>query len=261
MLAISGPQMARYAERIGADFHVIHVEESDFPCGEKFRILPIVQGYDRTLFIDGDVLVEEDCPSLFDVVPKGFIGAHDDGRVGGEPLLNWAQAETNELTDSQGVPRIKVEKAYNSGIIVCDREHAKFWEQPQKPYPRKHCMEQWWEWVTVVRYGIPHVDLPPVYNYQWWFDRRMPTREERPDIKVRHFAGMTCMGHTAEEREALMRQHATIHPRRELPCLHLGRRIEFREGCGGRMCRHECDKGLPAVPGGLCQWCWDHSEV
>jgi hypothetical protein len=40
------------------------------------------------------------------------------------------------------------------------------------------------------------------------------------------------------------------------PCLHLGRRVEFRPGCGGRNCRHECAAGEPvAVPGGVCQTC------
>lgn len=40
------------------------------------------------------------------------------------------------------------------------------------------------------------------------------------------------------------------------PCLHLGRRVEYRPGCGGRLCRHECEAGEPvAVPGGVCQTC------
>ncbi len=39
-------------------------------------------------------------------------------------------------------------------------------------------------------------------------------------------------------------------------CLHLGQRTEFREGCSGWTCRHECDAGEPeAVPGGVCQSC------
>lgn len=39
-------------------------------------------------------------------------------------------------------------------------------------------------------------------------------------------------------------------------CIHLGVRTEFRAGCGGRMCRHDCLAGEPdAVPGGVCQSC------
>ena len=39
-------------------------------------------------------------------------------------------------------------------------------------------------------------------------------------------------------------------------CLHLGKRTEFREGCSGWGCRHDCEAGEPAaVPGGNCQAC------
>lgn len=49
-------------------------------------------------------------------------------------------------------------------------------------------------------------------------------------------------------------------------CLHLGRRTEFRAGCGGRLCRHDCGHPDPArqashpdaVPGGNCQTCADY---
>lgn len=42
------------------------------------------------------------------------------------------------------------------------------------------------------------------------------------------------------------------HPDR---CQHLGKRTEKRAGCNGWKCAHDCDKGLPAVPGAYCQSC------
>ncbi len=47
----------------------------------------------------------------------------------------------------------------------------------------------------------------------------------------------------------------SLTPARTANCLHLGKRLEFREGCGGPGCLHECDLGLPAVPGRYCQTC------
>lgn len=41
-------------------------------------------------------------------------------------------------------------------------------------------------------------------------------------------------------------------------CLYLLKRMEFRAGCGGMTCRHDCAKGLPAVPGTYCQTCPDY---
>lgn len=42
---------------------------------------------------------------------------------------------------------------------------------------------------------------------------------------------------------------------RQVRCLHLAKRVEFKQGCGGMRCRHECEKELPAVPGIFCQTC------
>lgn len=42
---------------------------------------------------------------------------------------------------------------------------------------------------------------------------------------------------------------------RPVRCLHLATRLEFKHGCNGMKCRHECGLGLPAVPGVYCQTC------
>lgn len=47
---------------------------------------------------------------------------------------------------------------------------------------------------------------------------------------------------------------------RPVRCLHLTTRLEFKQGCGGMRCRHECDLGLPAVPGVYCQTCGQYEE-
>lgn len=55
--------------------------------------------------------------------------------------------------------------------------------------------------------------------------------------------------------------HAELRGRLGMPrfrgrCLHIGPRVEFREGCGGWSCAHRCEAGEPvAVPGGVCQGC------
>jgi len=42
------------------------------------------------------------------------------------------------------------------------------------------------------------------------------------------------------------------HPDR---CSNLGSRTEFRAGCNGWLCNHDCNIGLPALPGIYCQTC------
>lgn len=204
MLAISGPLLRAYADRIGAKFHVFQVGASAFPCGEKFRVRDAVAHYDRTIYLDADIILDPaHCPDLFAVVPPGHVAGHDDAHPDGHPrpVPGWVQNETDLLCDSQGIDRFTVRHVYNSGVLVLDREHARFFEPPPLPFPRLHCMEQWWTWRNVVKYGFRTFALPPELNHQWWIHRRMPTLAERPDIHIRHYAGMP----DASERLAIMR--------------------------------------------------------
>jgi hypothetical protein len=43
-------------------------------------------------------------------------------------------------------------------------------------------------------------------------------------------------------------------------CIHFGKRIEFRPGCGGWGCIHDCVIGYRAVPSTTCQRCESYVE-
>lgn len=259
LLSVSGPMLAKYADRIGAKLYVYRIPESDYACGEKFRARPVVASHDRTIYFDIDIMFDPyTLPSLFDVVPVGHLGGHDDvpyvKRYGASS--QWIQQEHDAICDSQGWPKVAITKAYNSGVIVLDREHAGFFDQPTKPYPLYHCSEQWAEWLNVIRYGYKTFDLPSIYNWQWWFEHRMPSLKERPDIQIRHWAGMGNLV-TQEARLEEMRRFAGTVSRSGRRCLNLLEREEVRQSCPtGWMCAHKCERSLPAVPGGFCQTCW-----
>jgi hypothetical protein len=206
MLDVSGPILYRWAAKLGASFHAIRVETSPFPCGEKFAVREYVERFDRVLYVDADVIPDvARVPNLFHLVPEQLIGAHDD-----YPRLkttDWVQVEHDRLCDSQGVPRIAADHAYNSGLVVLSKRHAKFFEPPAKPYQYDWCAEQWWEYINAVRYGLEFYSLDSRLNWQWWFAGQMPSRKQRPDILVRHFAGMSNLS-TKDERIRLMRAAA-----------------------------------------------------
>lgn len=43
-------------------------------------------------------------------------------------------------------------------------------------------------------------------------------------------------------------------------CIHLGKRTEFRPGCAGLKCEHDCRIGYTAVPAKQCQRCESYVE-
>jgi hypothetical protein len=43
-------------------------------------------------------------------------------------------------------------------------------------------------------------------------------------------------------------------------CEYLQKRTEFKNGCNGWKCQHDCKFGLPAVPGVYCQTCKKYAD-
>lgn len=164
LLASTSVFMRRYADRIGADFIALTGETQCWWGLEKFRVKPYVQAYKRTLFIDADVLIRDDAPDIFLMVPECHVGMHDDQPH--LPSLEWAYQERQRLWASQGVEQWHPSYIFNTGVVVCDSMHASIWQPPTKPMPGEHCNEQFWierNSRDYLRYRL-HVQ----FNTQWY---------------------------------------------------------------------------------------------
>lgn len=177
----TGPAMQAYAARIRADFLPLVGRTQDWWGLEKFRVGAVAQRYQRTLFVDADVLIRADAPDIFDLVPEGHIAMHDDWAAQGDH--QWHRAQRDALWSSQGVPPLHLSTMRNSGVIVCDQMHADIWTPPERPVPGNHCDEQFW----VERHArfYPSFDLPRAWNTQWYYPD-FPTT--RADAYFVHFA-------------------------------------------------------------------------
>ena len=260
LLAVSRPLMEAAARRWGADFRVIKGEDTGFNIGEKLRLYdylkPYPAGYDRVFYLDADALILPTAPNPFDLFPAGRPYATDD--LNGQPhAAEWIDRENSEVCESQGWDwGGPFRKYWNSGVWLVDAAHAPAFEPPAKPYPVYHCSEQHAVNERMRSRGFGVADFGREWNWQWWVESKM---DPPAGTHVLHFSGMDPITNTDPDahgrRLALMRQFAT----RKLPleCIHLGKREEFRAGCGGGFCLHRCGRGLPAVPGGFCQTCAD----
>ncbi len=188
MSSVSGPIFKDYAERIGADYH--HITGScnpEYPMNEKYRIYPYFDFYDRLMYLDADIILTPDCPSLFDVVPEFCIGMYDDmpdtDRVYDH---HWQDVECELLCDSQGWPRTYLKAIMNTGVIVASKMHKGMFEPPPKPYPNSFCMEQTYINFKILENQYKVCKLDKKYNCQWWADRQYENTE---GIHVWHFAG------------------------------------------------------------------------
>lgn len=77
MASLTHPIFQKYADKIGADFHVIN--QVKYNLGhisyESFQMREFMDYYDRFIYIDSDVLINPKSPDLFDIVSPSTIGA------------------------------------------------------------------------------------------------------------------------------------------------------------------------------------------
>lgn len=80
---------------------------------------------DRTLFVDGDLIISRRSPNPFEVFPPGFFYAAADSPPGN--LNNWNRAD--EMAFSQAIlGSIRWASGYfNTGVMICDKNHAGAW--------------------------------------------------------------------------------------------------------------------------------------
>jgi hypothetical protein len=181
MLKYTKPLMEAYADRVNADLVVLTNKTQDWWGLEKFRVHAFAKAYERTLFVDADVFLTPDTPDMFELVPTSHVAMHDDW----PHLLSheWAFEERRNILESQGLSMDFTESTWNTGLVLCDTQHADLWRPPFKPFLPTHCAEQFW--IEHQARPFPFFPLPTELNTQYWMPR---FRELVPKAKVIHLA-------------------------------------------------------------------------
>lgn len=192
MHAITGPSQGRYAAKCGADYFVVSGQSvcPKWTMYDKFRCHQFMQKYDRTLYVDADVLISKKCPSLFDLYPEEVIMMHDDTGYQKE-YWNYMH-EVREVSDSQGLGIPPEYRLLNSGVVLLSKIHAHIWEPPAFRIPKFWCSEQHLETIRVLNGRLPWCPLPRAFNWMWWINQNHPDPSPRPYII--HAAGYTGFG-------------------------------------------------------------------
>ena len=76
------PFFIDYADKCDADLIVLQgLENLEYPSPHwiKFSVYELLREFDRIAFIDADIIIRPDTPSLFDVVPEDQFGIFNEG--------------------------------------------------------------------------------------------------------------------------------------------------------------------------------------
>jgi hypothetical protein len=122
LVANSRRSMLAAAERWGARF--IEVRRSPVPgFGAQARLDQFAPRAGRMACFDRDMVIRDDCPSLFDLVPEGHVGfvLADQGNIADDFRQRWNAAPFNHWTRMLGGSKEYSKDTYfNSGMMVFD---------------------------------------------------------------------------------------------------------------------------------------------
>lgn len=127
---LTHPTLKKYAEKIDADFIIINSCKTT-PHWEKFKIYNMLNKYDRILYLDTDLIVRDDCPDIFEIVPYNQIGAFNEAK--------FTQREYSiiETAKAYGIDPSRINwngKYYNTGVMLFSKCHKKFIKKPDKEF-------------------------------------------------------------------------------------------------------------------------------
>jgi hypothetical protein len=176
---VTHPAIKAYAKRIGADFHVIQNATYENPEDWKFLIPEYLKDYDRVLYVDSDLIIRDDAPDIFEIVPENKLGVLYESRF--IPKTE----ELNSVLDALSIPKAdRLNKFYGTGVIVASKHHAPLFTDRLIGKVRA-------EIAFNVALHIDKFDIHEIhykFNYQAAMDKI--TGEERHSAYFIHYSGM-----------------------------------------------------------------------
>lgn len=179
---LTHPLMERYAEKIGADFLKITESFCSTPHWDKFALIHrYLNKYKRILYLDSDLIIRQDCPSLFEQVPEHKLGMFNEA-----PFTDGrAYALTKASEDYKISLRNWNGKYFNTGVMVISRPHKYLFVKPEKEISCFY--EQSYLNLIFAKENVPVYELPYNFNRMTCMDKF--TGEDRHASYIIHYAG------------------------------------------------------------------------
>lgn len=188
MAKLTHPTLELYAKRIDADFISINSATTSTPHWEKFnQIYGLLNKYKRIFYLDTDIIIRDDCPSIFDIVPYGQIGLFDE-----MPYTNQRNLSLIESCKDYGIILKDWNgRYYNSGVMVVSRMHKELFIKPEKEVFNFY--EQGYFNANLARILESAGNELSVFDLPYWFNRMTCMDsyigEDRFASYIIHYAG------------------------------------------------------------------------
>jgi lipopolysaccharide biosynthesis glycosyltransferase len=190
---LTHPLFKKYADKCKADFIVLNegTEPKGFEDNKPWiwRILKshdLLKSYDRILHLDTDILINKNCPNLFETVPVEKIGVVYEDK-GSRQMER--RKRIKQIQDSLG--NVGWKSGYlNEGVMMFSKEHKALFEKANGKYWNgKNGPSQGHFGWQIHKNNYQVLDLGFKYNHMSMFSERWNKLSSRFDSHIIHYAG------------------------------------------------------------------------
>ena len=214
------PFFNAYADKIGADLLVLKEVPETLPSPHwaKFSIRELLKKkYDRIAFIDADILIRPDSPSIFDIVPEDQFGIFNEGLYMPRAVCIREVMKVHKIE----LPTWDGKTYYNTGVMVASRQHRHIFSVNEEIKPLRNSFgEQTYLNMKIIGSGVKVFSLPFKFNRMSHMDRIVGV--SRLDSYFVHYAGFSLL---IGEEKLLETIDKDVKRWEENPAFHFKRKI------------------------------------
>lgn len=193
MTKLTLPIIKNYADKCGADFKILDGEPpiwtTEHPPRPHYRIMEfynLFEKYDRILSCDCDLIINKNCPDIFEEVPFDYVGSiYEDVGSATEHRRGQIRAIQEEFGDVGWT-----EGYINTGFAVFSKIHREIF-QPinSKHYFMGFGIDDVHLCYHIHKYGFKIHQLDFKWNHMTMFSEPWNNYANRFDSYVLHYAG------------------------------------------------------------------------
>lgn len=177
LLEITRDSIKAYAEKCGADYIELQGNQhKDWPMANKYRVHNVSSVYEKTLYLDCDIVINSHAPNIFEVTPNDKLSIYEEWsdwirRKSTDWIAKEQETIVRKFLKPEQRDRILKNGAFtptkmlNGGVMVIPKSVSDWYQQPDQVYPRQWCFDQ-----NYLSYILPdelHHNLDQRFNLTW----------------------------------------------------------------------------------------------
>ena len=219
-IELTHPVMRKYAEKCKADF-IVMCGPAPFtvphhpgqPVQTHYyrvaKIRDMLECYDRILHLDTDMIINKDCPDIFEIVPEDMIGGVN------EDVGNRKVARTHLIAAiQQTLGDIGWKSGYiNEGTFLVSNQHKDIFLPHEEKYWVGWASSQSHMSFNINKLGFSVYDLGYKWNHMTMFSEPWNDNADRFKSNIIHYAGKGVFeqGTVKDRMEQALKDYEVIY--------------------------------------------------